>query len=197
MTHDYVAILTGLNGLVLVGASVQGALRYRQYVTSGLADLASQWLRIEQLMDARRRGEEPSADDLLIIRRAMPRWRNAHRFVAKYSLTAMSGSAYIVLFLFVLKSQMDILKWAGTADASADPDLAHRSFVVTMLSLAALLLDGLVAGTAALIRGVRQVQGRMTAEYTPLEQREALAVIQGRTPTSATTTADSNPSPQP
>ncbi|MEU9204827.1 hypothetical protein [Streptomyces sp. NPDC048332] len=151
MSNDNVAVLTTLNGAVLLIGTVQYTkLMQRSY--QAVTELQRQRLaKRAALMDAKRRGEEYTVDDLLKLGS-----RQARRELGRSTPVVLASVVWFSLCGLLLESQLRMLRWIGTANAGPDPDLAESSFYVTAISIAVLVVEGyFVSITEALWRALR------------------------------------------
>jgi hypothetical protein len=141
MTDDYASLVTTLIVTVLAVGTIQTYTLMRRLGESQTEDVRKTVQARLKVLDAMRQGLTPDPEDL----------REAH--VSTLSLLALSQrnlSAYlagavwsgVVIVLGV--QQIRILRWAGSAGHTANPDLARDSFYLVSGAVGLLLVEGLV-----------------------------------------------------
>ncbi|MEU0272274.1 hypothetical protein [Streptomyces sp. NPDC006307] len=181
------AIVTSVNAAVLLVATLQYGSLLRRYVDRMLGDGQARNARLGQLLDMRRNGVEPTVDEL---REFYPKSR-LQLFRPYIPYVAASG-AYGGFCYMILVSQVRILRWAGTADAKPQPELAEHAFNVAVLAMVLLLLEIFAVNYASGVRQALALRHRFTSVYSKQERRElrALAEAAAVPPTSPTESGD-------
>lgn len=165
MSNDNVAVLTTLNGAVLLIGSVQYTKLLQKTYRSTSEIQGQRLAKRAALMDAKRRGEELAIDDLLALQPSQMR-----RKLLKVLPALLASFVWFALCFQILGSQLLMLEWIGTANAGSDPALAERSFRVTAISIVVLVAEGYFATVAGFVVKARRAKRSHRALYT-LDER--------------------------
>ncbi|MEU2539984.1 hypothetical protein [Streptomyces iakyrus] len=169
MSNDYAAIVTTLDVAVLLIGTVQFTTHYLRWNDS-IAELArARRERMGSLIEERRRGIEPTRDALREMR---PRslWGTAR---AAWPLF-IPGAVWLSVCALLVKLQIDVLVWAGTANAGADPALAESACWTLAVAIIFLLLESYLAILARIRSSRREIEEWYKGRYSE-EERSDLA----------------------
>ncbi|MFJ3545481.1 hypothetical protein ACIPQH_25335 [Streptomyces rubiginosohelvolus] len=177
MSHDYVAILTSVDAALLLVGTLQYGVAFRRVTETLENDMQRRRARLDALFERRRQGIEPSASELLALYPSSPfgtaRLLSSRRLFA----TLFISSAYLSWCGVLVFTMAKMFEWAGTADASGAPRLAEHSFWVTVLSLAALLLEVYLVSTFTAAGLIGSALKAEKASRTPEERQEMADLV--------------------
>jgi hypothetical protein len=165
MSDDYAATLTTVNAAVLLVGTVQYTGLSRRVGDRVYSSRREQATAKGHLIEQHRQGVEPSPG-------ALVRLRSQRRDLRKRTLANLvAGSVWCVVCVLLIVHQLEILAWAGTADAEPRPGLARRCFLVTCLGIVILVVEPMARGSYRLWRGVRKGPLEYATRYTRQERR--------------------------
>ncbi|WP_159027853.1 hypothetical protein [Streptomyces pactum] len=165
MSDDYAATLTTVNAAVLLVGTVQYTGLSRRVGDRVFSSEREQAAAKGHLIEQRRQGVEPSPGALVQLRSQR---RDLRR---RTSANLVAGSVWCVVCVLLIVHQLQILAWAGTADAEPDPGLARRCFLATCAGIVLLVLEPVARGSYRLWRGARKGPLEYTTRYTRQERR--------------------------
>ncbi|MEV4968637.1 hypothetical protein AB0886_27570 [Streptomyces sp. NPDC024062] len=188
MSNDNVAVLTTLNGAVLLIGTVQYTKLLRQNYQAVL-EMQRERLGLKAaLIEAKRRGDDMPIDDLLKLKVSFARLH------ARNALPALLASfVWFCLCTLLVKQQIDMLVWIGTANPGPDPGLAKSSFAVTAAAIVVLVIEGYFASIVTFVRQANGVTRSHRELYTTQEREDLHAAVRAARPSVPAPT----PSPPP
>lgn len=166
MTNDNAAILTTVNAAVLVIGAVRYTQLMRKLTSARVEQDRERQAALGLLIEGKRSGSEPSMAALLALKK--------QRHVIQEQLPVLlATTVWFAICVMLVRAQVDILEWAGTAEASgAAPQLARDCFYVTAGSLTALVFEGFISAFSAGLKEQRRDRRAFEQQYTKQERRE-------------------------
>ncbi|MDX2730998.1 hypothetical protein [Streptomyces sp. PA03-2a] len=188
MSQDYAAIIVGLNGAVLLVATIQyGALSRKALQASAARDAAHE-ARWEHLLETRRGGADPSVDELLGLYRYRP---------GRSIVYGLASFVYMSVCLFIMLSTKSVLQWSGSAKPEPNPELAKRAFIVAVAAVGLLILEALATTVVSFFSQAFAHRMSYAMSGTDQELRELHALIAGARRPQSTPPPDPGPDPDP
>jgi hypothetical protein len=165
MSNDYAAIVTTLDGAILVIGTAQFVGIYKKFTEKSSVIEREKFAHRGRLVEALQRGEEPDAADLVAARRGLIlSWDTLLLSLAFAVWGVLAGAVAIV--------QVQVLRWAATAGENPDPDpeLARMAYLVTGAAILALLFEAMAG---ALIGNLRYLLLNAARDYRDRYSSEA------------------------
>jgi hypothetical protein len=139
MSNDYAALLTTLNVAVFAVGTIQIYTLMKRW-TDSQRDTTERTAHARiAVTNALQHNHQPNPEDL---RDAYIRPASILR--SKSFGAYVAGTLWVAIVLLLGIQQISILRWAGSADKPAAPDLAERSFHMVTIAIAVLLAEGVV-----------------------------------------------------
>ncbi|WP_371798981.1 hypothetical protein OG963_14175 [Streptomyces sp. NBC_01707] len=188
MSQDYAAIIMGVNGAVLLVATIQYGTLSRKALQASAARDAAHEARWEHLLETRRGGADPPVDELLGLYRFRP---------GRSIVYGLASFVYMSVCLSILVTTKRVLQWSGSAKPEPDPELAKRAFTVAVVAVGLLIVEALAASVVSFFSQAHAHRMSYAMSGTDQERRELHALIaEARRPPS-TPPPDPGPDPDP
>ncbi|MER7135380.1 hypothetical protein ABT358_02405 [Streptomyces sp. NPDC000341] len=193
MSNDNVAVLTTLNGAVLLIGTVQYTKLMQRAYQQAHEVQRQRYAKMAALMDAKRRGEQFAVDDLLELK-----LRHKLSKLPAVAPMLLASIAWFGICYKLLASQLQMLVWIGTANAGPEPALAEDCFQTTAIAIGVLVAEGYVVSIVQAARSSQRAHRTHRATYTIGERSDLRdAVKAARRPTPAPTPSPPTGSPGP
>ncbi|MCX5246986.1 hypothetical protein OG895_17400 [Streptomyces sp. NBC_00201] len=165
MSNDYAAIVSTLDVAVLLVGAVQFAKVWARIGDETAAQAQTRRERMGALIEQQRQGVEPSRSELLEVRRtSLVRW------FRQLALLHTAGLIWFFTCGNLIVVQLRVLRWAGTAGAGPNPDLAQDAFNWVAIGVVLLFIEGYVGGFVRARRKAQQARKAYSLHYTNEER---------------------------
>ncbi|MFF5522644.1 hypothetical protein [Streptomyces coeruleorubidus] len=159
MSNDYAAILTTLDGAILVIGTAQFVSIHKRLNERQLSMSRERFERKGRLIEALQRGEEPDDAELFAV-------RERPLLSPDTLLLSLAFLVWGTLVASVVAVQIKVLRWAAMAGArpemNPDPGLARLAYLITGAAILVLLFEAM---TRVLIRAWRFLTSRESQDY--------------------------------
>jgi hypothetical protein len=183
MSNDYAAVITTVNAAVLLVGTVQFSVVMGKFAERTVEGHREEHDLRGRAIEVLRRGRQPDAEDL----RKLKQMKRRRAFGVSKSLPAYTaGALWFALCTVLVVSTIKVLKWAGTANAGPNPDLAEDSFTTAAIAICVLVVEAYVMGFAKAVKGQRLTLRHYRAGSTAEERQQLDELIRRSARSSAT-----------